>query len=388
MKKILITGATGFIGGRLAEVACQREVPVVALVRRWPRAARLGRLPVSMASGDVLDPASLRQAMRGCDVVFHSVVDETVGGEAHRRVSVEGTQNVLRAALETGVERVVHLSSTAVYSYRPGPDAGSEEGAYRYSRDPYCDAKIDSEKAALDHAGQLPVVVLRPTYVYGPFGYYSEQLARSTRSGGILLVNGGTGLCNSLYVDNLVEAMFLAARHEKAPGEVFHISDADPITWREFVEGHARGLGEEFLPLPERTVEEIEALRAPTAGVPVSSLRRTLALLRDDRTHTALVSIPAVHRAVDLARTASRALLPASVRRSARAIISAAPEEVAPAAPAPADVALPSTNEVDIQTRQVPFRIDKARRLLGYEPRIDFAEGMARTVAWIRWARF
>jgi nucleoside-diphosphate-sugar epimerase len=234
MKKVLITGVTGFIGCRLAEVAFEQGIPVVGLVREWSRAARLARLPVHVVQGDMLDPNSLREAMKGCDVVFHCAVDNRARGDVHRRSSAHGTANVMQVAVEMKVKRVIHLSSIAIYGYRAGPDAASEEGSYRYSGDPYCDGKIDAEKVALRYHQEygLPVTVLRPTIVYGPFGSWSVDIIAAIRKGRIVLVNGGTAICNSLYVDNLVEAMLLAAEHDRAAGEVFHISDANPVTWK------------------------------------------------------------------------------------------------------------------------------------------------------------
>lgn len=151
-KKVLITGATGFIGGRVAEVLSQIGVPCTVLVRTWKRAARLSRLPLQMIGGDVLNPSAIREAMAGCDAVVHAVVDNRIGGKAHRKTSAVGTGNVMDAALRCGVRRVVHLSSVAVYSYAPRPDAATEEGRYRYSGDAYCDGKIDSERVALRYA--------------------------------------------------------------------------------------------------------------------------------------------------------------------------------------------------------------------------------------------
>ncbi len=259
MRQALITGATGLIGGRLAEVACEQGIPVVGLVRMWSHAARLARLPVHMISGDILHLDSLREAMKDCDVVFHCAVDNRIGGKAHRFSSVQGTINVLHAALELGVKRVVHLSSAAVYSYQPTQEAATENGPYRYSNDTYCNGKIDGEKAALGYWRKygLPVTILRPTIVYGPYSSYSSHTAAYIREGRMVLVNGGTGICNSLYVDNLVEAMLLAAEHTGAIGEVFHISDAHPISWRLFVEEHGRAVGEAFLPLPKMTFQEL-----------------------------------------------------------------------------------------------------------------------------------
>lgn len=390
MRQVLITGATGFIGGRLAEVACGRGIPVVGLVRTWSHAARLSRLPVVMAGGDILDPESLREAMKGCDVVFHCAVDNRVGGKAHRRCSVQGTANVMQAALEMGIGRVVHLSSTAVYSYKPRPDAATEEGAYRYSGDTYCDAKIDAEKIALRYHREhgLPVTVLRPTIVYGPFGFWTVDTVHILREGRMVLVNGGTGICNCLYVDNLVEAMLLAAEHQGAVGEVFHISDASPVTWKEFIEAHALALGDCCLPLPEMTAQEIAQARAQLGGIRIisSSLQQALRLAREPQMRRALSSIPIVKRSAQVGRS----LLPAATRSLLRQKLSGgnAPGEPGDGAPRPSRPVL-SQDEVNMLTifDNVAFSIEKARRWLGYDPKIGFAEGMRRTAAWIQWAR-
>jgi len=382
VKQALITGATGFVGGRLAEVAFERGVEFVALVRAWSRATRLARLPIRMISGNVLDLDSLREAMQGCDVVFHCAVDNRAGREDHRRSSVQGTANVMQAALELGVKRVVHLSSVAVYSYQPGSDAATEEGAYRYSGDAYCDGKIDGEKVALRYYREhgLPVTVLRPTVVYGPFGSLSTETTTAVRQGRLVLIKGGSGICNTLYVDNLIQAMLLAAVCDNAAGEILHISDARPVTWKEFIEAHARALGNSCLPLPEMTIREIRAAREEQRKQ-ASSWQQIRRLMRDPQTEKTLRSIPIVRRVVGLA-------LPQPIRRGLSRRLSGekvngAPKRAVQTRSRP----LPSRDEVDIQNSNIVFSIEKARRILGYDPRIAFAEGMERTAAWIKWAR-
>jgi nucleoside-diphosphate-sugar epimerase len=399
MKKILITGATGFIGGRLAEVACERKIPVVGLVRTWSHAARLARLPVQMAYGDVLDLDSLRAAMKGCDVVFHCAVDNRLWGPAHRRVSVEGTANVMQAALETGVKRVVHVSSTAVFSYEPEPEAATEEGVYHYSGDDYCQGKIEAEKVARRYHQEhgLPVTVLRPTIVYGPFGDYSVETISLIRQGRMVLVNGGQGICNSLYVDNLIEALLIAAEHDRAVGEIFHISDTSPVTWKEYIEAHARALGDVYLPLPEMTVQEImvaieaaEATRVKLMKHRSSTLRQTFNLIRDQRTRQALRTIPVVDRLAQAGKGVVQTLLPASTRHALRQkLLNNNTNGLTQSDAQPELSLLLSRGEVNMFTcyEKIAFSIDKARRVLGYDPKIDFSEGMKRTAAWIKWAR-
>ena len=392
MKKIFITGVTGFIGCRLAELACERNLDVVGLVRQWSRAVRPGRLPIRMVLGDVLDPKSLREGMEDCDVVFHCAVDNRVGGERHRETSARGTDNVMKVALEVGVKRVVHLSSTAVFGYCPTPDAATEEGSYHYIGDAYCDGKIDSETIALTYYDKhaLPVTVLRPTIVYGPFGDYSMTTVALLRQGRMMLVDGGKGYCNCLYVDNLVEAMLLAAEREDAVGKVFHISDAHPVTWKEFLEAHAAAIGEGSLPLPQIAKKEIEAAWGQIKKDRPSSFKQIVKLLRDPRTLRALRSIPIVRQIEAIGRQIGRRLIPSQTRCLLRQKWSVARSPHGPTVPLGAGAhPLLSSDEVNMITafENLTFSIDKARQILGYRPTIDFSEGMHRTQAWIKWAR-
>jgi nucleoside-diphosphate-sugar epimerase len=392
LEKILITGVTGFIGGRLAEVTCERGIPTAGLVRTWFRAARLARLPVELMYGDLLDLDSLRRAMNGCDVIFHCAVDNRARGDAHRRASIEGTANVMRAALETGVKRVVHLSSTAVFGYDPDPDAATEDAPYRYSGDNYCDGKIHAEKVALRYQRErgLPVTVLRPTIVYGPFDNLARHMVNLIRQRRMVLINSGAGLCNLLYVDNLIDAMLLAATHDCAVGHVFHISDAAPVTWRNFIEAIAHAVGDSYLPLPEMSAEEIAAARPKIMNHPPSSLAQALQLIRDPRTRRALHSIPMIDRSMKAGKAVVRSLLPAAVRQQLRQRLSSKSISSAPNGSGHPETSQPlSQAEVYMLTtfERVRFSIEKARRMLGYDPKIDFSEGMERTTAWIKWAR-
>ena len=390
MNRLFLTGATGFIGGRMAEVAVERGIPTTALVRSWGRASRLARLPVDMVMGDVLDLESLRQAMKGCDTVIHCAVDNRVWGKAHRETSALGTRNVLQAAMDAGVGRVVHLSSIAVYGYRAAADAQTEAAAYGNHVDDYCQGKIMAEKEVLAFFEQhgLPVTILRPTIVYGPFGVETLETVDSLRNRTMVLVNGGTGICNSLHVDNLVDAALLAAEHDNAVGEIFHVSDAEPVTWREFVEPHARALGTEFLPIPDMTLDEISVVRGRTQRRRKSSLAQLASVMREPTVKRAIRAIPAVRVSRRMASQVARVLLPAPARQRIRSHMNRG--DVAPSKRDAEPLALkgvPSSSKVDIYNNRVVFRIDKARDLLGYNPRIAFPEGIEQTIDWMKWAR-
>jgi nucleoside-diphosphate-sugar epimerase len=387
-RRVLITGATGFIGGRLAEIACDRGDDVVAIVRNWSRAARLARLPVRMLGGDLLDTDALTGAMKGCDVVFHCAVDNRATGDEHIRAGVIAIENVMRAAHACGARRVVHLSSVAVYGLRPMPDAATEAGASGRDDDAYVRGKIEAERAALDLHRDLgvPLVILRPTIVYGPFGSWTIDTVDRIRRGRQAIVDEGVGVCNVLYVDNLVDAMFLAAEPVDAAGQVFHVSDARPVTWRRFVESHAVAASIDPTTIPQCSASEAAAghVAAEHARRPMTSLRRTSELLRDTQFRRALTSVPLIERSLRLTKRVAQTVLPAAARAAVRRSLMGEEHVAVPEAP---PAAFPSPAELDIYTTDVVFEIDKARRLLSYKPRIDFDEGMRRTGAWIQWAR-
>jgi nucleoside-diphosphate-sugar epimerase len=395
--KAMITGATGFIGCRLAEVALRRSIPVVALVRSWYKAAHLARLPVRMVHGDILDIGSLREGMKGCDIVFHCALSSGVRRRAQREVIVRGTADVLQAALETKIKHVVYLSTVAVYGFWPPVRQVTEGTPCRYTGDPYCDSKIDAENVALRYQRQgLPITILRPSLVYGPFeSLWTERLIASIKGGRRGLVNGGKGICNSLYVDNLGEARSLAASIGNAQGEVFNISDAHTVTWKEMIEAHARALGESYLPIPEMTTEEIRSARVTARRSRPSFFQALLGLVRDPRTHHALQSIPAFHalRSVPaFARVEKMARETAVLRRPLRTLFRpGSPGRKRGGSDQPDALVrhhgVIDKEEVNFYSCDTVFSIEKAQRMLGYKPRINFEEGMRRTAEWIRWMR-
>lgn len=171
--KVLVTGATGFLGRWLVRELLAAEHEVHALVRS--ESFSLERLGARSVKGDVLDPQSLASACEGVEAVFHLAGSVNHQGEPSStyQVHVDGTRNVLRAAAKAGVGRVLHMSSS-------GTTAVSEEERIHDERDPYATqtvrrwpyylAKIFSEKVALEaHArGDVPVVVLNPSLLLGP----------------------------------------------------------------------------------------------------------------------------------------------------------------------------------------------------------------------------
>jgi len=232
--RILITGGTGFIGGRLVERLVQESgARVRVLLRNFARAPYIARFDVDMVQADLTDPGEVEQAMDGCDVVLHCACQTDGSEAAQRAVNVDGTRNILEAAQRHDVQRVVHVSTINVYG--PPKDGDLDETAPRsYSGDVYSDSKVDAEKLVLDHADRIPVSVVQPTMVYGPSGpAWTTRILNDLKNGRVILVNGGDGLCNPVYVDDMVSGIMRAAVLDGAVGEAFLISGERPVTWRE-----------------------------------------------------------------------------------------------------------------------------------------------------------
>jgi nucleoside-diphosphate-sugar epimerase len=252
-KKALVTGATGFVGGRLAERLLSEGVTVRALVRSSGKAERFVSRGVEIVQGDVTDRDSVRRASEGCQMVFHCAAmmhDGQAPVAEFRRVNVEGTRHMLEAAAEVGVSRFVHISSIAVYGI--SPRAGTKEtDPYQPCHLAYCDTKIEAEQVAFNYSAEkgLPLVVIRPANVYGPgSSFWTVALVMMIKSGQLKLIDDGRGMANHVYIDNLVDAILLAAQNDAAVGEAFIVSDGAGTDWKEFLGHYARMLGRDPLP--------------------------------------------------------------------------------------------------------------------------------------------
>ncbi len=248
--RALVTGAGGFIGRRLVRRLSAAGVATRALLRSGRAAcasADGGRGRVETVRGDVTDAASLRSAVAGCDVVLHCAWGGKTLDQA-RRVNVDGTRAVVDVAAAAGVRRVVHLSSMAVHGDAPPPIL-DERVPLCDRGDAYAVSKAEGEIAAFERgrAGGIEVVALRPTLVYGPGAPlwvldYFERVKHEQ----VVLINGGAGLANLVYVDDLVAAT-IAAITAPVAGEAFLISGAMPVTWRTYL-GHFAAMLSKPLP--------------------------------------------------------------------------------------------------------------------------------------------
>ena len=249
----LVTGASGFIGFHLVRRLLAEGIAVRALVRpNSVRAGRLQALDLDLAEGDLADSEAVYEAMRGIKLVYHLGGALSNDWEEHRHSTIRGTECILEAALANQVERVVYVSSLAIYDL-----TGVQEGAliredHPYHREPkrmgaYAWAKIEAETRVLEAYRQwgLGVTVVRPGVVVGPMGRlfpphlgyrYGDRLF-------ILVGNGGHSL-PLVYVENAVDGIYQASQAKVAIGQVYNLVDDEKITAQEYLQRFVEVTGE------------------------------------------------------------------------------------------------------------------------------------------------
>jgi nucleoside-diphosphate-sugar epimerase len=321
----LVTGATGFIGGRLVEALLARGDTVRALVRDPDRAGRLRERGVETVRGDMTDPDSLAAAVAGADRVYHcaAVVGDWLSPAEIQRINVDGTRSLLEASARSGVRRLLYLSSLAVLGTRH--HQGTDETApYSYTGDAYSDSKIDSEKVVRGFAerGEVETVILRPGFVYGPGDQqFLPRMLKALADGQFVYVGDGSKLLNIIYIDDLARAALLADTAASTDGQAYNLTDGTRTSLRDFVTILCAELG----------------VAAPTRRMPPAVA------------WTACYVLEAVAR----------------LRRAKEA---------------------PRLNRGRMKFLYYNqyYSIEKAKRELGYEPRFTCREGLPRSLDWFR----
>jgi nucleoside-diphosphate-sugar epimerase len=323
----LVTGATGMVGSHLVRRLLDEGWRVRALVRPTSDTALLKSWGVQLAQGDLGDPpAALADALKGAEYVFHcaAMVSDWAPLPEMMRINVEGTRALAEAALAAGTcKRFVYLSSMVVFGMYPQRDL-DETAPLIHTGDHYNLTKIRAEETVQRFVREkdLPAVIVRPPYVYGPRDrQFLPRVLASLAKGEFRFVGSGRQPLSLTYVGNLVEALVLAAVRPNVVGEVFLITDGQAISRVRLME----------------IICEVAGYPMPTRHVP-----------------TWLV----------------RALCPVMeglwlLKRSREP---------------------PLVNKFRLKFMSTPltYRIDKARRVLGYEPKVDTETGLRQTLAWFR----
>jgi nucleoside-diphosphate-sugar epimerase len=362
MIKLAVLGANGFIGTRIIEMfALSNLTQVRPIVRNYSSLARASRFQLDSRVADAFDQEALQAAFQGCDVVIHAVAGDIK--------TILGTLTpVYQAAQKAGVRRMIYLSTASVHGQSPQP--GTDESSVLSDQQalPYNNAKVRAERtlSQLRNQGDVELVMLRPGIVFGPRSSWVINFADTLLAGQASLLNRGAGIRNSIYVDNLVHAIYLAATKAEADRQTFLLGDKECVTWADLYHPIAKALGYDLANLPEGIVSKQDAEQK-------LSLLERLEPIRVSKPVQGLLSIfphrfrVAAYRAYE------------TIFESQADLSSTPPQEARPVI---------SREMAMLYSCQYQLPYENAARILGYQPPVSFQEAMQRTVAWLAFAGY
>lgn len=248
--KVLVTGATGLLGGRLATRLASEGFPVRALARNPSRADALRKLGVEIALGDLGDEPSIRAAVRGVEVVVHAGAGTSGSAKDADLATIQGTRNVLKACSAHRVRKLVYISSCNVYEvagYAENQVVTEEAQLERYPlrRGHYSAAKRQAEElvTAAINQGDYLVVILRPGTLYGPGAeIYTRMMGISFARRIFIVFGDGTSELPLVHVENAVDAIVECMINSAADNQVFNVVDHDTVTKKMYMERVVRPL--------------------------------------------------------------------------------------------------------------------------------------------------
>jgi nucleoside-diphosphate-sugar epimerase/predicted dehydrogenase len=371
MGRAVVTGGTGFLGSHLVARLNELGFNDIAVPLRSHRtAANLSRYPHNRVLTDLRNPEQVTTAIRGARYVFHLAYGST--GPEGAKVTIDGTRNVVDAAIAQEVEALVVVSTASVFGHPAVDHPLNEAFPHQPALGDYGRSKAKAELYALSRAAaavKTRIVVLNPAAIYGPGGYlFTEFPPRAARERGFCWIENGRGLLNYTYVENVVDALILAAQCVQAHGERFLISDG-ACTCREFLAPLIGDLADEMPSFSGEELRQLEADSRPTFGDLVR-------VLMSDEVMRVLNGLPVVGT---LKRFVEHrfARQYAGLQKARRSMFAAAPS------PHQSIWRPPSWLAEIFGPFQTTYASDKARRVLGWTPRISLEEGQRASVAWL-----
>ena len=323
MQTILITGVNGFIGSHVAEQLIKKGHTVRGLVRKTSDLSLIKDFDIQLFYGDITEPGSLLPALDGADLVVHvaGLASDWGPYEKFYRINVQGTQNIARAADKAGVKRFVHISTVALHGFGHKQPV-DESFPMADTIFPYNESKKEAERWLFQFAREteMEITAVRPGNVYGPRDHtFIDKYLEALEQGKIAYIDGGRHKTCPVYIENLTDGILLACFKPEAAGEPFIITDGLDITWKEFTNALADAMG----------------LKHPRLSVPYG-LVYGIAWLMETAYKTFRIKTPP----------------------------------------------LLTRYRVMNGGRDYYFSIEKARKMLGYNPHVSFDEAVKRTVAW------
>ena len=358
LPKIAILGASGFVGRRLLEwFHLTNSAELRPIVRNYSSLASLSRFDLDWRIADACDEVALAAAFSGCDYVVNLIA-------ANPDIIVRNAAISYRAAETAFVKRMVFMSSASVHGQAPSP--GTNEASLLHTSHvfPYNNAKVIAERKlfGLRNSGSVELSILRPGIVYGPRSRWIRDVADQLLSDTAYLVDGGMGICNSIYVDNLIHAIELAISLPDADRNVFLVGDLERVTWLDFYKFIAINLG-----LDMSRVKSIKPIIYHHGF--------------SDRFNQLRVSKPL---------QAILPYVPTPVKAALKAGVKSFTAQSNPSPWAFNEIQQYQVSEEINALHQCSVQLPshKANSLLGFQPPIPFLEGMRRSCAWLHFAGY
>jgi nucleoside-diphosphate-sugar epimerase len=323
--KVLVTGASGFLGGHLTELLTAKGLKVVAMVRRTSDTSLLDGMGVEKRVADLTDFRSLVGAVKGVDAVIHLAAYYTFHGkkQLYDLVTVQGTRNILGACLQEGVTRFIYCSSNeaiGAVDNIPAHEDHTPNPQYEYGR-----SKLDAEHVVREYDRKLETTIIRPTGIYGPrniddISYYFITACAKNSIATRMFINHGSAVVQFVHAKDAAQGFYLALTNANSIGKTYFISEDRWYTYRDVY-----GI-----------ISRITGRSPPT---------------------------------ISLSRPAAKALIyPVFIAKSAFGKWSF----------------LWDPKTVDAVTSNRAYSIEKAKSELGYSPRYSLEDGLKETVQWYR----
>lgn len=374
---VLVTGATGFVGSRLVEILARLGYTVKSLVHNIHKAAAISRFPVQLVTGDLLDSDSLMDATDGCNVVIHCAYGSHGDDKLKWKVTVEGTRNLLEAIVANNCKKFIYFSTAALHGFKSSEGRIDEGSPYVESNDIYVKSKLKAEQLVLEYSQNhnLSTIILKPSLIYGPNSYWATSPVEQLKNRVAPIINGGTGLVNVVYIDDVIQAILLAIESHQAGVNSFFVSSPKRITWREYYQAYAKlvestpncshDLGGILLQADRKVVNlpRLFSFLAKTINLLTS---RQVRGIREEGRKT-------INRMPTIRATVKNMVSNNLVKRFLHLAI----------------LANNFSNErvVDTYTCNSLFSIDKIEEILGYEPTVSLEKGIQLTWEWLRYMR-
>ncbi len=364
--KYFITGGNGFIGSRLIDYLTSANNEITAGIRSYRNAINIAKFDIKMPRFDLLNYEDVKQKMQGHNYVVHlAYSSDSANAEA---VNVQGTKNIVRAAIENEVEAVVILSTMNVYGFPSG--IVTENSAMKPAGGIYGETKKQMQQWCLNEAqksSKTRIVVLNPTCVYGIGGKtYTTLPLQLAKQNGFCYIDGGGGIANVVYVDNLIDAILKGLQTSQAHGHNFIINDAT-LTWRSF-------LGTLLLDYAEITpnfsLAELEAIEN-------GQLLDSKQLFKNIIQSKELRSLVSKHKQLGKIKTWIGAKIKKTTQINETSLLLGETQK--------AVIYTPPLwlNDIFANTSSV-FSSEKAEKILGWKPKISLQDAQKQTVMWLQ----